>query len=85
MFIRDSSGKTSPRLETTGLWTDGPKFKMKGKLTIPNLLFAIFALIVIGLGVRKYRQNQDAIAKWDLEHAEETEAIRELFERMEEP
>ena len=58
---------------------------MKGKLTIPNLLFAIFGLIVIGLGVRKYRQNQDAIAKWDLEHAEETEAIRELFERMEEP
>ena len=58
---------------------------MKGKLTIPTLLFAIFALIVIGLGVRKYRQNQDAIAKWDLEHAEETEAIRELFERMEEP
>ena len=58
---------------------------MKGKPTIPNLLFAIFALIVIGLGVRKYRQNQDAIAKWDLEHAEETEAIRELFERMEEP
>ena len=58
---------------------------MKGKLTIPNILFAIFALIVIGLGVRKYRQNQDAIAKWDLEHAEETEAIRELFERMEEP
>ena len=58
---------------------------MKGKLAIPNLLFAIFALIVIGLGVRKYRQNQDAIAKWDLEHAEETEAIRELFERMEEP
>ena len=58
---------------------------MKGKLTIPNLLFAIFALIVIGLGVRKYLQNQDAIAKWDLEHAEETEAIRELFERMEEP
>ncbi len=58
---------------------------MKGKLTIPNLLFAILALIVIGLGVRKYRQNQDAIAKWDLEHAEETEAIRELFERMEEP
>ena len=58
---------------------------MKGKLTIPNLLFAIFALIVIGLGVRKYRQNQDAIAKWDLEHAEETEAIREMFERMEEP
>ena len=58
---------------------------MKGKLTLPNLLFAIFALIVIGLGVRKYRQNQDAIAKWDLEHAEETEAIRELFEQMEEP
>ena len=58
---------------------------MKGKLTLPNLLFAILALIVIGLGVRKYRQNQDAIAKWDLEHAEETEAIRELFERMEEP
>ena len=58
---------------------------MKGKLTIPKLLFAIFDLIVIGLGVRKYRQNQDAIAKWDLEHAEETEAIRELFERMEEP
>ena len=58
---------------------------MKGKLTLPNLLFAILALIVIGLGVRKYRQNQDAIAKWDLEHAEETEAIRELFELMEEP
>ena len=58
---------------------------MKGKLTLPNLLFAILALIVIVLGVRKNRQNQDAIAKWDLEHAEETEAIRELFERMEEP
>ena len=58
---------------------------MKGKLTLPNILFIIFALIVIGLGVRKYQQNQEAIAKWDLEHAEETEAIREMFERMEGP
>jgi hypothetical protein len=42
-------------------------------------------LVVIGLGVRKYQQNQEAIVKWDLEHAEETEAIREMFERMEDP
>ena len=48
------------------------EFGMKGKLTLPNILFIIFALIVIGLGVRKYQQNQAAIAKWDLEHAEET-------------
>ena len=58
---------------------------MKAKLTLPNILFMIFALIVIGLGVRKYQQNQAAIAKWDLEHAEETEAIREMFERMQDP
>ena len=58
---------------------------MKGKLTLPNILFIIFALIVIGLGVRKYQQNQAAIAKWDLENAEETEAIREMFERMQDP
>ena len=58
---------------------------MKRKLTLPDILFVIFALIVIGLGVRKYEHNQDAIAKWDLEHAEETEAIREMFERMQDP
>ena len=58
---------------------------MKRKLTLPDVLFVIFALIVIGLGVRKYQHNQDAIAKWDLEHAEETEAIREMFERMQDP
>ena len=58
---------------------------INGKLTLPNILFIIFALVVIGLGVRKYQQNQEAIAKWDLEHAEETEAIREMFERMEDP
>ena len=58
---------------------------MKRKLNLPDILFVIFALIVIGLGVRKYKHNQDAIAKWDLEHAEETEAIREMFERMQDP
>lgn len=65
--------------------TDEAPFTMKRKLTLPDILFVIFALIVIGLGVRKYKHNQDAIAKWDLEHAEETEAIREMFERMQDP
>ena len=65
--------------------TDEAPFTMKRKLNLPDILFVIFALIVIGLGVRKYKHNQDAIAKWDLEHAEETEAIREMFERMQDP
>jgi uncharacterized membrane protein YidH (DUF202 family) len=72
-------------LEAASLLKDKERNIVKGKLTLPNILFIIFALVVIGLGVRKYQQNQEAIAKWDLEHAEETEAIRELFERMEDP
>lgn len=54
---------------------------MKEKFTLPNILFGIFTIIVIGLGVRKYLQNQEAIAKWDLDHAEEIEVIRDLIER----
>jgi uncharacterized membrane protein YidH (DUF202 family) len=72
-------------LEAASLLKDKERNIVKGKLTLPNILFIIFALVVIGLGVRKYQQNQEAIAKWDLEHAEETEAIREMFERMEDP
>ena len=56
--------------------------KMKEKFTLPNILFGIFAVIVIGLGVRKYLQNQEAIAQWDIDHAEEIEVIRDLIERM---
>ena len=56
--------------------------KMKKKFTLPNILFGIFAVIVIGLGVRKYLQNQEAIAQWDIDHAEEIEVIRDLIERM---
>ena len=56
--------------------------KMKEKFTLPNILFGIFAVIIIGLGVRKYLQNQEAIAQWDIDHAEEIEVIRDLIERM---
>jgi uncharacterized membrane protein YidH (DUF202 family) len=72
-------------LEAASLLKDKERNIVKGKLTLLNILFIIFALVVIGLGVRKYQQNQEAIVKWDLEHAEETEAIREMFERMEDP
>ncbi|MDA7756473.1 hypothetical protein N8920_01110 [Opitutales bacterium] len=53
---------------------------MKSKLTLPTLFFGVFAFIIIGLGVRKYLENQAAIAKWDIDHAEETEEIRKMFE-----
>ena len=56
--------------------------KMKKKFTLPNILFGIFTVIIIGLGVRKYLQNQEAIAQWDIDHAEEIEVIRDLIERM---
>ena len=56
--------------------------KMKEKFTLPNILFGIFTVIIIGLGVRKYLQNQEAIAQWDIDHAEEIEVIRDLIERM---
>lgn len=56
--------------------------KIKDMLTFPNILFGIFAIIIIGLGVRKYLQNQEAIDKWDRDHAEEIEVIRDLIERM---
>ena len=55
---------------------------MKEKFTLPNILFGIFTVIIIGLGVRKYLQNQEAIAQWDIDHAEEIEVIRDLIERM---
>lgn len=55
---------------------------MKKKFTLPNILFGIFTVIIIGLGVRKYLQNQEAIAQWDIDHAEEIEVIRDLIERM---
>lgn len=53
---------------------------MKVKMTLPNILFCLFVLIIIGLGVRKYLENQALIAKWDIDHAEETEEIRKMFE-----
>ena len=56
--------------------------KMKEKFTLPNILFGIFTVIIIGLGIRKYLQNQEAIAQWDIDHAEEIEVIRDLIERM---
>ena len=54
---------------------------MKNKLSFPHIVFGVFALIIIGLGVRKYLQNQEAIAKWDLDHVEEFKEIRKMFER----
>ena len=54
---------------------------MKNKLTFPHIVFGVFALIIIGLGVGKYLQNQEAIAKWDLDHVEEFKEIRKMFDR----
>ena len=58
--------------------------KMKKKFTLPNILFGIFAVIVIGLGVRKYLQNQEEIAKWDLEQAERLREADRILNELEE-
>ena len=57
---------------------------MKKKFTLPNILFGIFAVIVIGLGVRKYLQNQQEIAKWDLEQAERLREADRILNELEE-
>ena len=58
--------------------------KMKEKFTLPNILFGIFAVIVIGLGVRKYLQNQEEIAKWDLDQAERLREADRILKELEE-
>ena len=58
--------------------------KMKKKFTLPNILFGIFAVIVIGLGVRKYLQNQQEIAKWDLDQAERLREADRILKELEE-
>lgn len=57
---------------------------MKKKFTLPNILFGIFAVIVIGLGVRKYLQNQQEIAKWDLDQAERLREADRILNELEE-
>ena len=55
---------------------------MKEKFTLPNILFGIFTIIIIGLGVRKYLQNQEAIDKWDRDNAEVMDEIRKHYDRL---
>ena len=55
---------------------------MKEKFTLPNILFGIFTIIVIGLGVRKYLQNQEAIDKWDRDNAEVMDEIRKHYDSL---
>jgi hypothetical protein len=52
--------------------------KMKGRLTLSNLLFLIFALITILLGVRQFLENQD------LDQAERLKQADRILEELEE-
>ena len=49
---------------------------------MPNILFGIFTIIIIGLGVRKYLQNQEAIDKWDRDNAEVMDEIRKHYDSL---
>lgn len=56
---------------------------MKDKLTLPNIFFGIFVLIILSLGVRKYLQNQEKIAQWDTDHAVKINDLKLQFESLE--
>jgi hypothetical protein len=56
---------------------------MKDKLTLPNIFFGIFVLIILSLGVRKYLQNQEKIAQWDADHAVKINDLKLQFESLE--
>ena len=58
--------------------------KMKGRLTLSNLLFLMFALITIFLGVRQFLENQDKITAWDLDQAERLKQADRILEELEE-
>jgi hypothetical protein len=58
--------------------------KMKGRLTLSNLLFLMFALITILLGVRQFLENQDKITAWDLDQAERLKQADRILEELEE-
>jgi hypothetical protein len=58
--------------------------KMKGRLTLSNLLFLMFALITIFLGVRQFLDNQDKITAWDLDQAERLKKADRILEELEE-
>jgi len=55
---------------------------VKEKITLPNVLFFLFALVIIGLGIRKYIENQEAIAKFDRDHNIGPDGIRRLYEGL---
>lgn len=57
---------------------------MKGRLTLSNLLFLMFALITIFLGVRQFLENQDKITAWDLDQAERLKQADRILEELEE-
>ena len=57
---------------------------MKGRLTLSNLLFLMFALITILLGVRQFLENQDKITAWDLDQAERLKQADRILEELEE-
>ena len=53
---------------------------MKEKITLPNILFFLFALLIIGLGIGKFLENREAIAKFDRDHNIGPEGVRRLYE-----
>ena len=57
---------------------------MNGRLTLSNLLFLMFALITIFLGVRQFLENQDKITAWDLDQAERLKQADRILEELEE-
>lgn len=56
---------------------------MKEKLTLPNIIFFLFALIIVGLGIRQYFQNQAEIEKWDLDQAKRIKEMNLHFQQLE--
>jgi len=56
---------------------------MKVKTTLPNILFGIFAIIIIGLGVRKFLQNHEEIDIWDAENERRILEMKAFYEEFE--
>jgi len=53
---------------------------VKEKITFPKVLFFLFALIIVGLGIRKFLENRETIAKFDRDHNIGPDGIRRLYE-----
>ncbi|MEC7801427.1 MAG: hypothetical protein VX609_09080 [Verrucomicrobiota bacterium] len=56
---------------------------MKDKFTLPNILFGIFAIIIIGLGIRKFLQNHEEIDRWDAENERRILEMKAFYEEFE--